>query len=301
MSKEPRDDSVGALAADLAAHLEHLERFGGVRYLDAPAPRSGGGSGANPRSSPGATAPGSERAFTSAGRPQEQLAAGAVAAAPGGSRQQTADPASWTPAQKLIHLQQRVIGACRRCPLCETRRNIVFGEGSARARIMIVGEAPGAEEDNTGRPFVGAAGQRLNSWIEAVGLERRGVFIANVLKCRPPNNRDPFGPEVMACSKFLRAQIRAVRPALLVALGRFAASALLGRPVRMNQAMGRLHSYRDPRDTGERPVCVLYHPAYVLRQDRGPDTGEIGKPENEKVIEELRRAVAEVFGANGPA
>jgi DNA polymerase len=165
---------------------------------------------------------------------------------------------------------------------------------------MVVGEAPGADEDKTGRPFVGAAGERLNSWIEAVGLERQGVFIANVLKCRPPNNRDPFGPEVAACSKFLRAQIRAVRPELLVALGRFAASALLGKPVRMHEATGRLHSYRDPRDSAERPVCVLYHPAYVLRQDGQTDTADLGKSENEKVIEEFQRAVTEIFGSRGP-
>lgn len=287
---------MGAVAADLAAHLEHLERFGGVRYIEAPPPASRaekepvaqirGERGASTlRSPPGAA--------SSAARPIGG-AAGPASAARG------VDPASWTPAQKLVHLQQKVIGDCRRCPLCETRRSIVFGEGSARARVMVIGEAPGAEEDKTGRPFVGAAGERLNSWMEAVGLERRGVFIANVLKCRPPNNRDPFGPEVASCSKFLRAQIRAVRPDLLIALGRFAASALLDKPVRLHQATGRLHSYRDPRDNAARPVCVLYHPAYVLRQERASDTGEVGKSENEKVIEELQRAVTEIFGPSGP-
>jgi DNA polymerase len=290
------DDGVGALAADFAAHFEHLEQFCGVRYVQTPERREGAGdSEPHARQVQAPTGPAPERAAGAPASMKEQL----VRRESGGQSQRQ-DPASWTPTQKLVHLQQKVIGACRRCPLCETRRNIVFGEGTARARIMIVGEAPGAEEDKTGRPFVGAAGERLNSWLEAVGLERRGVFIANVLKCHPPDDRDPFGPEVAACSKFLRAQIRAVRPALLVALGRFAASALLGSPVRMNEALGHLHRYRDPRDTAERPVCVLYHPAYVLRQDQGTDTSKFGKSENEKVIEELRRAVAEVFGFNGP-
>ena len=311
------DDSPARLARDLAVHLEHLGAHRGLRCgvlgdegsastsveMEAEAapatpeaPPSGAAAKAgNVRDSAAASPPSVATPASSSPSPSAAAARGART-----DQKPAFDATTWTPEQKLVHLQRRVIGDCRRCALCETRQHIVFGEGSAQAKIMVVGEAPGRDEDRSGRPFVGRAGQLLDGWLTAAGLRREEVFIANVLKCRPPNNRDPFGPEVEACARFLRAQIRAIEPRLLVALGRFAASALLGRPVKMRQVRGRLHGYRDPRDHVERAVCVLYHPAYVLRQQRDAEARPFGKSESDIAIEDLRDALRAVEGARGP-
>lgn len=154
------------------------------------------------------------------------------------------------------------IAACQSCALCGSRTQVVPGEGSARARILFVGEAPGAEEDRTGRPFVGRAGQLLTRIIEdGVGLPRAEVYIANILKCRPPDNRDPLPQEKEACTPFLEEQIRILEPELLIALGRHAAGHLLGTDSSLSQLRGRLHT----RPAGGPPVLVTYHPAYLLR------------------------------------
>lgn len=279
----PVQDTPAELARAIAVHLEHRQQFHGQRYVSGTAIEDRAPSVEH---APASATPSAEDA------PQGRAERSSPAATPGAPGR---DPSAWTAVEKLQHLELRVIGDCRRCVLCETRRHIVFGEGDAQARVMVVGEAPGADEDRSGRPFVGRAGQRLDQWLGAVGLSRREVFIANVLKCRPPNNRDPFGPEVDACAKFLRAQIRAVQPALLVALGRFAASALLGRPVRMHEVRGRLHTFRDVRDSVDRPVCVLYHPAYVLRRERDARADASNVSENDAVLNDLRGALREVF------
>lgn len=160
--------------------------------------------------------------------------------------------------------------ACRKCRLCEGRTKVVFGEGAPRARVMFVGEAPGAREDESGRPFVGPAGQLLTRMIEnAMGMRREDVFIANVNKCRPPNNRDPQPDEVAACLPFLRAQIRAVRPEVIVTLGRVATHNLLGTELPMGQLRTRELRYENI------PVVATWHPAYLLRQpDAKRDTWE---------------------------
>jgi DNA polymerase len=155
----------------------------------------------------------------------------------------------------------QAVAACRRCPLADTRSNTVFGVGDRQARWMIVGEAPGAEEDRQGEPFVGRAGRLLNSMLAAVGLERESVYIANILKCRPPDNRDPKPEEEHACRDYLERQIRLLRPRLILAVGRIAAQGLLKVDTPIGRMRGRRYEYQDLGI----PVVVTYHPAYLLR------------------------------------
>jgi DNA polymerase len=158
-------------------------------------------------------------------------------------------------------LRQRV-AQCTACTLHETRTQTVFGVGNTSADWMIVGEAPGQEEDRRGEPFVGKAGQLLDAMLKAAGFEREQVFIANILKCRPPNNRDPRPEEASACSGYLQRQIEWVAPKLILSVGRISAQNLLGTDATIGRLRGRVH--RHP-DSGT-PVVVTYHPAYLLRQ-----------------------------------
>jgi DNA polymerase len=157
-------------------------------------------------------------------------------------------------------LRQTVSG-CTSCALHETRTQTVFGVGSPNADWMIVGEAPGQEEDRRGEPFVGRAGKLLDEMLRAVGLAREKVFIANILKCRPPNNRDPSAAEAAACRRFLDRQIELVSPRIVLAVGRIAAQHLLDTDAPVGRMRGRLHQLGD----GQLPVVVTYHPAYLLR------------------------------------
>jgi DNA polymerase len=154
------------------------------------------------------------------------------------------------------------LGDCRRCKLAGGRRNIVFGQGNPQARLMFVGEAPGADEDEQGLAFVGRAGQLLTRIIEAMGLRRDDVFIANCLKCRPPENRNPESDEIEACQPFLEAQIASIRPRVIVGLGKFGAQWLLQTAAPITRIRGRLADY--PRLEGIK-VMPTYHPAYLLR------------------------------------
>jgi uracil-DNA glycosylase family 4 len=163
-----------------------------------------------------------------------------------------ADVAGWD------ELAETVRG-CRLCGLCETRTQTVFGVGNRSARLMVVGEAPGAEEDRQGEPFVGRAGLLLNAMLRAAGFERRDVFIANVLKCRPPHNRDPSDEEAGRCLPYLRRQIELVDPDVILCVGRIAAQRLLGTDQPIGRLRGRVH------DLGGVPVVATYHPAYLLR------------------------------------
>ncbi|MGI4814784.1 MAG: uracil-DNA glycosylase [Janthinobacterium lividum] len=152
------------------------------------------------------------------------------------------------------------VADCRLCTLCNTRTQTVFGVGDEAADWMVIGEAPGATEDRIGEPFVGEAGKLLDNMLRALGLSRqRNVFIANVLKCRPPNNRDPLPQEVAACEDYLKRQVALVRPKVIVALGRFAAHSLLKTDEKLGSLRTRAHVYE------EVPVIVTYHPAYLLR------------------------------------
>ncbi len=151
------------------------------------------------------------------------------------------------------------VANCTRCELCNSRKQTVFGVGDPAAEWMIIGEAPGAEEDRRGEPFVGRAGKLLDEMLRAVGLGRDKVFIANILKCRPPNNRDPKPEESSACRGYLERQIALVRPKIIIAVGRIAAQLLLGSDAPVGQLRGRVHQL------GDTPLVVTYHPAYLLR------------------------------------
>ena len=154
------------------------------------------------------------------------------------------------------------VRACTACALHETRTQAVFGVGNRRAEWMVIGEAPGAEEDRRGEPFVGRAGQLLDAMLRAIGLSREtNVYIANILKSRPPGNRDPRPEEVAACLPYLHRQIALVRPKLLLAVGRIAAQTLLGTDAPLGRLRGRAHAFGEHNV----PLVVTYHPAYLLR------------------------------------
>lgn len=171
-------------------------------------------------------------------------------------------PAEAGPARSLPEVRAW-LGDCQRCRLANGRKTIVFGQGHPQARLMFVGEAPGAEEDEQGLAFVGKAGQLLTRIIEAMGMKRGDVFIANVIKCRPPQNRNPAPDEVVACQPFLEAQIDAIRPKLIVGLGKFGAHWLLKTAESITRLRGRLGEYKGIT------VMPTYHPAYLLRNPAG--------------------------------
>lgn len=183
----------------------------------------------------------------------------------------SADPA---PEYGPVHTDwaglRAVVKDCRRCKLCETRTQTVFGVGPEDAPLMVVGEGPGADEDAQGEPFVGRAGKLLDEMLAAIGRSRtaeaptRSVFIANVVKCRPPGNRDPEVSEVEACRPYLEQQIRLVRPRLIVGLGRIAAQRLLATDQPLSRLRGPIHAYGAERT----PLFITYHPAYLLRSPR---------------------------------
>jgi len=154
---------------------------------------------------------------------------------------------------------------CRKCGLGSTRKNSVPGEGNPHARLVFVGEAPGADEDEQGRPFVGRAGQLLDKIIAAMGLKRSDVFICNVLKCRPPDNRDPKPEEIISCMPFLKAQLAAIRPEIIVALGAHAAHTLLNTEKPIGQLRGKFHDFYFDENAEPVKLMPTYHPAYLLR------------------------------------
>ena len=159
---------------------------------------------------------------------------------------------------------ESAVSGCTSCKLCERRTNTVFGVGDRQAEWMLIGEAPGEQEDKQGEPFVGQAGKLLDSMLRSIGLSRqpgegRGVFIANVLKCRPPGNRDPEPDEVAMCDPYLKRQIALVKPRVIVVLGRFAAQSLLQTQTPVGKLRGKVH------EVDGVPVVVTYHPAYLLR------------------------------------
>lgn len=157
------------------------------------------------------------------------------------------------------HELQREVSVCRACSLCETRTQTVFGVGSHHASWMLIGEAPGQNEDLQGEPFVGKAGQLLTEMLRAIGLRREEVYIANILKCRPPNNRDPQAEEVAACHRFLQRQIAQLQPKIILAVGRIAAQNLLKTQQPLAKLRGQQHRLENI------PLVVVHHPAYLLR------------------------------------
>lgn len=175
----------------------------------------------------------------------------------------------------LQKISDELVG-CQRCALCHARKNIVFGTGNPKAHLVFVGEGPGADEDRLGEPFVGRAGQLLTKMIDAMGFKREDVYICNVVKCRPPENRDPKPEEVNACEPFLVRQLLAIKPQVIVALGRHAAQTLLKNAVPMSKIRGQWQEYRGIK------MMPTFHPAYLLRNP----------PAKKEVWEDLKKVMA---------
>ena len=182
------------------------------------------------------------------------------------------------PAARLAALRGGALADCRACKLHGGRRNVVFGVGDPSARVMFVGEGPGADEDRLGEPFVGRSGELLDRIIAAMGLSRAEVYIANIVKCRPPGNRDPEPDEVAACEPYLQEQIRIVQPEAVVALGKVAAVTLLRVDTSLAQLRGRWHTYEGI------PLRATYHPSFLLRQ---PDMKRAAWQDVQAVMERL--------------
>ncbi len=159
---------------------------------------------------------------------------------------------------------KKEVMACTKCPLSQSRQQVVFGAGNPRADLLIIGEAPGVEEDHLGEPFVGRSGRLLDAMLAAIDLKRQDIYIANILKCRPPNNRDPSPEEVATCTPYLERQIAEIQPKLILALGRVAAHYLLGVDTPLGKLRGQLLQY----GTSKTDMMVTYHPAYLLRAPR---------------------------------
>lgn len=189
--------------------------------------------------------------------------------APGGQVRPAPGPATQTAkAKALAVLDAEQVSGCTKCELCESRSNTVFGSGNPAARLLFVGEAPGYDEDRQGLPFVGRAGQLLTRMIIAMGLSRDEVYICNVLKCRPPNNRDPAASEIATCSPYLLEQISIIEPEVIVALGAPAARLLLNTTESIGRLRGRFHDFfpsGTPMLGPAIPLMPTYHPAYLLR------------------------------------
>lgn len=182
-------------------------------------------------------------------------------------------------ADGLGALKREVLG-CTRCDLCNTRRNVVFGSGSPTARLMFIGEAPGEEEDVQGLPFVGRAGQLLTKMIEAMGFKRQDVYIANILKCRPPNNRSPLPTEILACADNIRRQVELIKPEAICTLGKFASQTLLKTERPISALRGQFSEYNGIK------VMPTFHPAYLLRN---PGDKRLVWHDMKKVMKELHR------------
>ncbi len=242
MSDEARA-AVADLAGDLAAWLEWAQATGAVG-VPAAAVQSPSTAGRPARRTAQAQPPQPRP-------PRQQAVVQQVAAS-------VTQEAALGDADGLLKIRAE-LGDCQRCRLSRERRQIVFGVGSQQARLVLVGEAPGHYEDVTGEPFVGRSGQLLTRMLAAIGLARTEVYICNVIKCRPPKNRDPQPDEVAACSPFLHKQVASIRPTVIMTLGRFAARCVVGIDAPLSKMRGQLGSFQ------QIPVVSSYHPAYLLR------------------------------------
>jgi uracil-DNA glycosylase family 4 len=184
---------------------------------------------------------------------------------------------------KTLEELRAAIGDCRRCKLCAGRTHLVFGVGNANAKLMFIGEGPGRDEDLQGEPFVGRAGQLLNDILtKGMGLRREDVYIANVVKCRPPENRNPEPDEVASCEPFLKKQIELIRPEIIIALGKFAVQTLLQSKTPITKLRGNWHSYHGIK------LMPTFHPAYLLRN-----------PGDKKLVwEDIKKVIKEMRGSN---
>jgi DNA polymerase len=190
--------------------------------------------------------------------------------------------------ESAMTLLREEIGECGRCKLSQKRTHIVFGEGNPDARLMFIGEAPGREEDVQARPFVGEAGMLLTRLIEKMGLKREDVYIANIVKCRPPMNRDPEKDEIQQCREFLERQIDIIRPDIIMSLGRIAASTLMGNEkLKITAIRGKIFDYRGI------PLVPTFHPAYLMRN---PKDKWLTWNDAQKVLERLERGTQDQGG-----
>jgi DNA polymerase len=245
---DPRDEARALVASAVQVLRELVEE--GVESFDASA------FAAEAPTTPESGAPRGEK-----GAPRGKAYEAPAAQPAPGVHEPPPAVAAGGPGVATLEAVREELGDCTRCGLCEGRRNIVFGSGNPAADLMFIGEGPGEQEDNQGLPFVGRAGELLTQMIEkGMGIPRGDVYICNIVKCRPPNNRNPLPTEVAACRPFLDGQIDAVSPKAIVSLGRPAASLLLGRDVAITRARGTWHDYRGI------PLMPTLHPAFVLRQ-----------------------------------
>jgi uracil-DNA glycosylase family 4 len=199
----------------------------------------------------------------------------------GGSSRELFSPSGSSLVASSLEGLRTVIGDCRRCKLCSGRTNLVFGVGNPRAKLLFVGEGPGRDEDLQGEPFVGRAGQLLTDIItKGIGLKRDDVYIANVVKCRPPDNRNPEPDEVAACEPFLKKQIELISPEIIVGLGKFAVQTLLQSKMPITKLRGNWHTYQGIK------LMPTFHPAYLLRN---PADKKLVWEDIKKVIKEMRR------------
>lgn len=252
MSEANDADELAALTTTLKRHLERRQRAG-IRFL--------------PKGDPVEAKPGSVM--------KENLLGGTV-------DDMFADNTTSMQANTLEELRA-AIGDCQRCKLCAGRTQIVFGVGNPRARLMFIGEGPGRDEDLQGEPFVGRAGQLLTDIItKGIGIKREDVYICNVVKCRPPENRNPEPDEVAACEPFLKKQIDLVRPEIIVGLGKFAVQTLLQTNVAISKLRGNWHSYHGIK------LMPTFHPAYLLRN-----------PADKKLVwDDIKQVIKELHGEN---
>jgi DNA polymerase len=201
-------------------------------------------------------------------------------------QQQKEDDMPTTPKATELDTIAEEVGQCRECDLGSTRTNAVPGEGNPNARIMFIGEGPGADEDAQGRPFVGRAGQLLDKIIIACGLERSDVYIANILKCRPPGNRDPRADEIISCLPYLQRQIEIISPEIIVALGAHAAKTLLNTTKSIGRLRGQFLDYYTGIDRPPVKLMATYHPAYLLRN--------YSQDNRRKVWEDMQKVLTEL-------
>lgn len=262
-------DSVQALARDLRRYLEHLQSLGIEQIVVEPVEEA-----------PSATDAASRRGQS--GAPDDQPTPTAVegAAKSGETRE------GGSKAKQLAGLA-RAYANCRDCKLAQLgRRQVVYGVGNPDAELMFIGEGPGADEDAQGEPFVGKAGQLLTRIIQAMGMRREDVYIANIVKCRPPNNRNPESDEIDACFPKLREQIEIVAPRVICALGKVAFSALCGSSMGITRARGHWHEYDGI------PVMPTFHPSYLLRDTTGSE---------KRLVWEDMQAILRRLGRTPPA
>ncbi len=205
-----------------------------------------------------------------------------VGTGPVAEKSESVQTASATSPKNILIQFKNEVSQCTKCgELASSRQNVVFGAGNAKAKLVFVGEAPGRDEDEQGLPFVGLAGQLLTKMIEAIGMSRNEVFICNVLKCRPPQNRNPMPEEIINCSPYLWRQLELIQPKMICALGKFAAQTLLNSTASISQLRGTIHDCR-----GFRLICT-FHPAYLLRNPA----------DKRKAWEDLKRVKAELVEA----